>query len=106
MVGAGGVRARGRELGPRQQPPCVLLRQGGIGAGAEDAEPEHVAGGGGGGSVPGRRDRRDGVGLGNGMSVSAAEKKRPLAERIAGLDVKSSFRDIRDGVGGTAHGAL
>jgi hypothetical protein len=29
------------------------------------------------------------------------EKRRPLAERIAGLDAKSSFRDIREGFGGT-----
>jgi hypothetical protein len=27
------------------------------------------------------------------------DKKRPLGERIAGLDPKTSFRDIRDGIG-------
>jgi hypothetical protein len=34
------------------------------------------------------------------------EKRRPMAERIAGLDVKTSFRDIRDGVGGTSGAKL
>lgn len=27
------------------------------------------------------------------------DRKRPMAERIAALDVKSSYRDIRDGIG-------
>jgi hypothetical protein len=35
------------------------------------------------------------------MSAETAEKRRPMVERIAGLDVKSSFRDIREGFGGT-----
>lgn len=30
----------------------------------------------------------------------ADDKRRPVAERIAGLDVKSSYRDIRDGLSG------
>ena len=32
------------------------------------------------------------------------DKKRPAAERIAGLDVRSSYRDIRDGIGSGATG--
>lgn len=38
--------------------------------------------------------------------MTAEAKKRPMAERIAGLDVKSSFRDIREGIGGTSYGAF
>lgn len=37
-----------------------------------------------------------------GMGMGEAEKRRPLVERIAGLDTKSSFRDIRDGIGGSS----
>ena len=32
--------------------------------------------------------------------MTQPDKKRPVAERIAGLDIKSSYRDVRDGIGG------
>jgi len=31
--------------------------------------------------------------------ADSADKKKPMAERIAGLQCKTSFRDIRDGIG-------
>lgn len=38
--------------------------------------------------------------------AESKDKKRPMAERVAGLDVKSTFRDIRDGIGGSRHDQL
>lgn len=38
--------------------------------------------------------------------MNAPDKKRPVAERIAGLDIKTAYRDVRDGIGGSGAASL